>query len=190
MDNFPKENWDVREAYGVSVVENQQISIKLAKCKGKKENLSSLPHIVFPSRCRVSCSAMSDSGTPWTVALLCLFFRQEYWSGLTIPSPGDFPNLRIEPGSPALQADVFHLITREAYLLHNQHLFFFCRKHRFNVDICDFLDSNQISNWCHCFKKAWVMEYIQITVNPCTIGEPWLSALMKRSYQYHVICEE
>ena len=75
MDNFPKENWDVREPYGVSVVENQQISIKLAKCKGKKENLSSLPRIVFPSRCRVSCSVMSDSVTPWTVALLCLFFR-------------------------------------------------------------------------------------------------------------------
>ena len=33
------------------------------------------------------------------------FSRQEYWSGLTFPSPGDLPNPGIEPGSPALQED-------------------------------------------------------------------------------------
>ena len=33
------------------------------------------------------------------------FSRQEYWSGLPFPSPGDLPNPRIEFGSPALQAD-------------------------------------------------------------------------------------
>ena len=33
------------------------------------------------------------------------FSRQQYWSGLPFPPPGDFPDLRIEPGSPALQAD-------------------------------------------------------------------------------------
>ena len=31
--------------------------------------------------------------------------RQEYWSGLPFPSPGDFPDPGIEPGSTALQAD-------------------------------------------------------------------------------------
>ena len=31
--------------------------------------------------------------------------RQEYWSGLPLPSPGDLPNLGIESESPALQAD-------------------------------------------------------------------------------------
>ena len=45
----------------------------------------------------------------WTVAcqapLSMGFSRQEYWSGLTFPSPGDLPNPEIEPGSPALQAD-------------------------------------------------------------------------------------
>ena len=35
------------------------------------------------------------------------FSRQEYWSGLPLPSPGDLPDPRIEPGSPALQADAF-----------------------------------------------------------------------------------
>ena len=33
------------------------------------------------------------------------FSRQEYWSGLPCPSPGDLPNPGVEPRSPALQAD-------------------------------------------------------------------------------------
>ena len=47
--------------------------------------------------------------TPWTVAYQAPqsmeFSRQEYWSGLPFPSPGDLPNLGIEPGSPALQVE-------------------------------------------------------------------------------------
>ena len=31
--------------------------------------------------------------------------REKYWSGLPFPSPGDLPNPRIKPGSPALQED-------------------------------------------------------------------------------------
>ena len=33
------------------------------------------------------------------------FLRQEYWSGLPLPSPGDLPDPGVEPASPALQAD-------------------------------------------------------------------------------------
>ena len=33
------------------------------------------------------------------------FPRQEYWSGLPFPSPGNFPNSEIELGSPAVQAE-------------------------------------------------------------------------------------
>ena len=33
------------------------------------------------------------------------FSREEYWSGLPFPSPGDLPNPGIEPRSPTLQAD-------------------------------------------------------------------------------------
>ena len=33
------------------------------------------------------------------------FSRQEYWSGLPFPSPGDFPDPGIKPGSPTLQVD-------------------------------------------------------------------------------------
>ena len=47
--------------------------------------------------------------TPWTVAHQAPsskgFSRQEYWSGLPFPSPGDLPNPGIEPRSPSLQAD-------------------------------------------------------------------------------------
>ena len=47
--------------------------------------------------------------TPWTLArqapLSMEFSRQEYWSGLPFPSPGDLPNPGIEPRSPALQVD-------------------------------------------------------------------------------------
>ena len=47
--------------------------------------------------------------TPWTVApqapLSMGFLRQEYWSGLPFPSPGDLPNPGIEPRSSALQED-------------------------------------------------------------------------------------
>ena len=46
---------------------------------------------------------------PWTVAFQALqsmgFSRQEYWSGLVFPSPGDLPVPGIKSGSPALQAD-------------------------------------------------------------------------------------
>ena len=44
--------------------------------------------------------------TSWTVVyqapLSMGFSRQEYWSGLPFPSPGDLPDPGIEPGSPAL----------------------------------------------------------------------------------------
>ena len=33
------------------------------------------------------------------------FSKQEFWSGVPFPSPGDLSNPGIEPGSPALQAD-------------------------------------------------------------------------------------
>ena len=56
-----------------------------------------------------SLSRVHLFATPWTVAYQAPpsmgFSRQEYWSGLPFPSPGDLPDSRIEPGSPALQAD-------------------------------------------------------------------------------------
>ena len=59
-----------------------------------------------------SCLTLCD---PWTVAHQAPpfmgFSRQEYWSGLPFPSPGDLPDPGIEPRSPTLQADAFNLCT-------------------------------------------------------------------------------
>ena len=47
--------------------------------------------------------------TPWAIAhqapLSMEFSRQEYWSGLPFPSPGDLPSPGNEPESPALHTD-------------------------------------------------------------------------------------
>ena len=59
--------------------------------------------------CVVSCSVMSDSVTLWTLARQAIlsmgFFRQEYLNGLPFPPPGDLPDPRIKPVSPALLVD-------------------------------------------------------------------------------------
>ena len=66
-----------------------------------------------PHKCR-GCGLVIKSfltlGTPWTIArhynpLSMGFSRQEYWGGLPFLTPGDLPDLGIEPWSPALQVD-------------------------------------------------------------------------------------
>ena len=56
-----------------------------------------------------SLSRVRLFATPWTVAYQAPpsmgFSRQECWSGVPFPSPGDLPDPGIEPGSPVLQAD-------------------------------------------------------------------------------------
>ena len=57
----------------------------------------------------VVAKSRSTLVTPWTIACQAPlsegFFRQEYFSGLPFPSPGDLPDSGIEPMSPALQTD-------------------------------------------------------------------------------------
>ena len=58
-----------------------------------------------------SLSRVQLFATPWMVAYevppSMEFPRQEYWSGLPLPSPGDLPDPGVEPVSPALHADDF-----------------------------------------------------------------------------------
>ena len=72
------------------------------------ENLSScsydlchIPYVCCACAHLLSCVRLFV--TPWTVArqapLSMGFSRQEYWSGLPCPSPGDFPNPGIKPTS-------------------------------------------------------------------------------------------
>ena len=69
-------------------------------------------HFLMELRIKVkvkSFSRVQFFATTWTAAHQAPpsmgFSRQEYWSGLPIPSPEDLPNPGIEPQSPALQAD-------------------------------------------------------------------------------------
>ena len=59
---------------------------------------------------------------PWTVAcqapLSMGFSRQEYWSGLPFPSPGDLPHPGIKPRSPTLQADSLPIELQENPMNH------------------------------------------------------------------------
>ena len=63
------------------------------KVKSESEVDQSCPTLCGPMDC--TCQAPPSMG----------FSRQDYWSGLPFPSPGDLPNPGIKPGSPALQAD-------------------------------------------------------------------------------------
>ena len=77
-----------------------------------------------------SHSVVSNSfATPWTVAhqtlLSMVFPRQEYWSELPFPSPGNPPNPGITPTSPAHvpcigRQILYHWTTREALIISNQ----------------------------------------------------------------------
>ena len=60
------------------------------------------------------------------------FSRQEYWSGLPFPSPGDLPDPGIESRSPALQADSLLSEPPEnpKYSLNDSYYHYFYRRHR------------------------------------------------------------
>ena len=72
--------------------------------KGFHENVTGIS--VFVSICyikvRVKVLVTQSCLTLWDPME---FFRQEYWSGLPFPSPGNLPNPGVEPRSPTMQAD-------------------------------------------------------------------------------------
>ena len=72
------------------------------------------PRLVWACMCALSLHHVRLSAAPWTVAcqapLSMVFSRQEYWSGLPFPPPGDLPDPGTEPmsaGSPALAGGFF-----------------------------------------------------------------------------------
>ena len=78
-------------------------------CMGSFEGGHHYLHYLHHSLKVKLLSCVQLFATPWTVAYQAPpsmgFFRQEYWSGLPFPSPGDLPDPGIEPRSPAVQAD-------------------------------------------------------------------------------------
>ena len=72
--------------------------------------LGPIAHILLRGKVKVkSLSHVRLFVTPWTVVyqapLPTESSRQEYWSGVPLPSPADLPDPGIEPRSPKLQAD-------------------------------------------------------------------------------------
>ena len=101
------------QSYGTIWLFKLCISITLAKTKLKRLMNIYFPLIIFPSN-HIAPVVQSPScvrlfSTSWTVAhqapLPMGFSRQEYWSGLPCPPPGDLPNPGMEPNSPSLQVD-------------------------------------------------------------------------------------
>ena len=86
-------SWTINSVVIVSGGQQRDSAIQIHESKMKVKSLS-----------RVQLFA-----TPWTVAYQAPpsmgFSRQECWSGLPFPSPGDLPDPGIEPRSPALRAD-------------------------------------------------------------------------------------
>ena len=89
----------------------------LERCSGEKSALSSACRVIetwctLQIRAKSLQSCLTLSAISWIVALHSPpsmgFSRQEYWSGLPFPPPGDLPDPGIEPASPVapeLQAD-------------------------------------------------------------------------------------
>ena len=78
--------------------------------------------VLFSDECLCVCPVMSDSVTPWTITcqapLSVGFSRQEYWTGLPFPSPGDLLNPGLKPMSPVhllhCRQILYHWATKEA----------------------------------------------------------------------------
>ena len=93
--------------------EQQGLSHLICGFPGKQGSSSGVCVCVCVCVCE-SLSCIWLFATPWDSSVM-EFSRQDYWSGLPFPSPGDLRNSRIEPKPPALQADSFTVwATREA----------------------------------------------------------------------------
>ena len=121
--------------------------------------------------------------TTWTVdpqaPLSVGFSRQEYWSGLPFPPPGDLPNLGIEPMSPAFAGEFFtieppgkpHIIIKHLAkltehtppqvnphvhcglweIMMHQHKFLSC--HKYTILVGDV--ANKVGYACECVGNMW-----------------------------------
>ena len=132
--------------------------------------------------------------TPWTVAhqapLSIGFPRQEYWSGLPFPSPGDLPNPKIEPVSlmsPALAGGflitsaTFMTVGRKKYFsvkgrFPKEMICFFMFVFFFSVPFCFFSRENNLLvylHWvvvaCGIFDLHWDLAASKLLAVACRI---------------------
>ena len=127
------------------------------------------------------CSVMSNSATPWTVdhqALLSVEFpRQEYWTMLLFPSPGDLPDPEIKPmslASPALAGRFFTtappgrpfwLIEKVFTIMERGKAPFFHGKNLRYTEV----GANIMNSWFYnIYAQIWKYLYMSICVNTYT----------------------
>ena len=153
--------------------------------------------------------------TLWTVArqapLSMGFSRQEYWSGLPCPPPGDLPDPGIEPRSPSLQADSLPTeppgsptpCTSEVHLLQLMNKYWssmisnwikpavYLRVHSWYCAFCGFCQTDNIMcpAWpCHHFTALKILCALHPTPTP---GNHWASycvcslAFSRMSYNWN-----
>ena len=117
--------------------------------------------------------------TPWTVAYQAPqsmeFSKQEYWSGLPFPSPGDLPDPEIEPGSPALQADALPSEPQGSPSEVTQSC----------LTLCDPMDCSLPGSSVHGIFQARVMEWVAISFSRGS-SQPrdrtWVSLIVGRFF--------
>ena len=109
--------------------------------------LVDLAHSLFVTLWTVACRAPPSVG----------FSRQEYWSGLPFPSPGDFPDPWIETASPALQADSLPLSHHPTALAREDHVTQWC------LTLCDPMDCSLPGSSIHGVFQARILEWVAIS---------------------------
>ena len=112
-----------------------------------------------------SLSCVRLFAAPWTVAYQAPpsmgFSRQEYWSGVPLPSPGDLPNPRIK-----LAVSYVSCISRQV-LYHQRHLWFMKVKSETLVSqlsptLCDPTDCSLPGSSVHGIFQARVLEWVPL----------------------------
>ena len=109
---------------------------------------------------------MSDSfATPWTVArqtpLSMEFPRKDLWSGLPFSPPGDVPDPRIKPTSPALEADsllLSHRISEVSEIAQSY------------LTLCDPIDYSPPGSSVHGIFQERILEWVAISFSKGSSG--------------------
>ena len=107
--------------------------------------------------CACSFSCVRFFVTLWTVAsqgpLSMGFSRQEYWSGLPFPSPGDLPDPGIKPASSALASGFFTTKLQVSLCLHAKSL-------QSCPILCDPMDCSLPGSSVHGILQTRILEWV------------------------------
>ena len=113
--------------------------------------------------------------TPWTedrqAPLSMGFSRQEYWSGLPFPSPGDLSDPGTEPVSPALQADTLrseppgkpHILIKLCVHTRVYVCMLVCSVAQSCVTLCDPVNFSLSGSSVHGLLQARILEWVAIS---------------------------